>query len=184
MSLRVIHLAAQIENADDFHVARLLLLLDAATGRSDKPVKGIMKLAKMDFLLRYPNCLARALTALNKSNAIKDIIESESNTIEARMIRFRYGPWDKRYRRWISLLVSKNLAYSYLEGRTVNVKLTERGKEIANLLSQAEDFSSLAIRSKLVVSAVGGFSATSLKDFIYKVFPEIVDMEWGRSIEL
>src|SRR5688572_9096222 len=53
MSLKVIHLAAEIENTDDFHVARLLLLLNAAAGRSNKPVQGIMKLAKMDFLLRY-----------------------------------------------------------------------------------------------------------------------------------
>src|SRR5689334_3810083 len=96
MSLKVIHLAAEIENTDDFHIARLLLLLNAAAGRTNKPIQGIMKLAKMDFLLRYPNCLVRVLKALGKQQQTQSISEEERNTIEARMIRFRFGPWDKR----------------------------------------------------------------------------------------
>jgi hypothetical protein len=184
MSLKVIHLAAEIENADDFHVARLLLLLKAAAGRSDKPVQGIMKLAKMDFLLRYPNCLVRVLKALGKQQATQSIPEDERNTIEARMIRFRFGPWDKRYRRWIGLLVSKGLANAYLEGRTVNVKLTEAGKEIAERFAAINEFEPLVVRSRLIASNVGSFSATRLKEFIYEVFPEIVDMRWGKDIEL
>ena len=99
MSLKLVHLAAEIECSDEFHVARLILLLKAAAGRSDKPIKGIMKLAKMDFLLRYPNCLARVLKAIGKEAKAQEIPTEELNTIEARMIRFRYGPWDKRYRR-------------------------------------------------------------------------------------
>jgi hypothetical protein len=184
MSLKIVHLAAEIENSDDFHIARLILLLNAAAGRSDKPVKGIMKLAKMDFLLRYPNCLYRALKAIGKEADAKEIPANELNTIEARMIRFRYGPWDKRYRRWIGLLVSKGLADTYLEGRTVNVKLTPAGKIVAEQLSALEEFRPIANRSKIVVSAIGGYSATKLKEFIYEVFPEIIDMQWGRCIEL
>lgn len=143
-----------------------------------------MKLAKMDFLLRYPNCLVRALKAIGKEAAAQEIPEEERNTIEARMIRFRFGPWDKRYRRWIGLLVAKGLAHTYLEGRTVNVKLTRAGIEVAAQLSNLDEFHSIAKRSQIVASAVGGYSATKLKDFIYKVFPEIVDMQWGRHIEL
>lgn len=184
MSLKLVHLAAEIEHSDDFHVARLILLLKAAAGRNDKPVQGIMKLAKMDFLLRYPNCLVRALKEIGKEAAVKEIPEEERNTIEARMIRFRFGPWDKRYRRWIGLLVAKGLAHTYLEGRTVNVKLTTAGIEVAAQLSNLDEFRSIANRSQIVASAVGGYSATKLKDFIYKVFPEIVDMQWGRNIEL
>jgi len=184
MSLKLVHLAAEIEHSDDFHVARLILLLKAAAGRNDKPVEGIMKLAKMDFLLRYPNCLVRALKAIGKDAAAQEIPEEERNTIEARMIRFRFGPWDKRYRRWIGLLVAKGLADAYLKGRTVNVKLTPAGIKVASQLSDLDEFRSIAKRSQIVASAVGGYSATKLKDFIYKVFPEIVDMQWGRHIEL
>ena len=184
MSLRLIRAAADIEQCDDFHVARLLLLLKAASGRSGKPIQGIMKLAKMDFLLRYPNCLVRVLKAINKNEEAASIPEEERNTIEARMIRFRYGPWDKRYRRWLGLLVSKGLVNAYTEGRTINVQLTEDGTRLAERFVALEEFSLLAKRSNMVVSAVGNYSATKLKNFVYKVFPEIVDMQWGREIEL
>ncbi len=184
MSLKLVHLAAEIECSDEFHVARLILLLKAAAGRSDKPIKGIMKLAKMDFLLRYPNCLARVLKAIGKEAKAQEIPTEELNTIEARMIRFRYGPWDKRYRRWIGLLVAKRLAHTYLEGRTVNVKLTDAGIDVAAQLFKLAEFRPIANRSQIVVSAVGSYSATRLRDFIYDVFPEIVDMQWGRHIEL
>jgi hypothetical protein len=108
----------------------------------------------------------------------------ERNTIEARMIRFRFGPWDKRYRRWIGVLVSKGLADTYLKGRTVNVKLTPAGTKVATQLSGMADFKTIATRSKMVASAFGDYPSTKLKDFIYSVFPEIVDMQWGRNIEL
>jgi hypothetical protein len=103
---------------------RLLLLLKAAAGRGPraKPLEGIMKLAKMDFLLRYPNILVRALNAIGESkksasDAAATIPEQDRDTIEAHMIRFRFGPWDPRYRKWLSILVAKQLAIVYLEGK-------------------------------------------------------------------
>lgn len=184
MSLKVVHLASEIENSDDFHVARLLLLLKESSGRTNKPIDGIMKLAKLDFLLRYPNCLVRVLKALGKDKDASEIDEQERNTIEAKMIRFRFGPWDERYRRWIGILVSKGLVHSYLEGRTVKIQLTEDGTLLAEILGKREDFIVLKKRSKLVSVSVGSFSATKLKDFVYEVFPEIVNMKWGKDIEL
>lgn len=184
MSLRMIHLAADIESSPEFHQARLLLLLKACGNRSNKPVDGIMKLAKLDFLLRYPNCLVRVLERLGKRKQAEQITDEERDTIEARMIRFRYGPWDERYREWISLLVSKRLAETYLEGRTVKVKLTDEGRQLAESLEKREEFKDLASRSALVSTAVGGYSATKLKDFVYEVFPEITTMKWGEKIEI
>jgi hypothetical protein len=184
MSLKVVYLATKIENTDEFHMARLLLLLRAASGRTEKPVQGIMKLAKMDFLLRYPNCLSRACVALGKEEEAAPIREEERNTIETRMIRFRFGPWDRRYRRWISILKAKQLADVELKGRTVNIGITQQGREVADLLATHEEFESLHQRSRQVVSCVGSFSATRLKEFVYQVFPEIVSMRWGQEIEL
>lgn len=157
MSLKIVHLASEIENSDDFHVARLLLLLKATSGRTNKPIDGIMKLAKLDFLLRYPNCLVRVLKALGKDKAASEIDEKERNTIEARMIRFRFGPWDERYRRWIGILVSKGLANSYLEGRTVKIQLTIAGVHLAEELGELVEFVELKKRSKMVSAAVGGY---------------------------
>ena len=184
MSLKLVHLAADIEQSDDFHVARITLLLKAASGKSDKPINGIMKLAKLDFLLRYPNCLVRVLEALGREKLTEQIPADERNTIEARMIRFRFGPWDDRYRRWIGILVAKGLADTYLQGKTVNVKLTPAGHEVAEKLAELDEFKPLAKKSKLVVTAVGAYPPTKLKNFIYEVFPEIVDMQWGKHIEL
>src|SRR5512137_2130851 len=108
MSVRVIRAVGQTERSDDFHLGRLLLLLRAAGRRTGvRPIAGIMKLAKMDFLLRYPNCLVRVLSATGGDVAKAAIKPHERDTIETKMVRFRYGPWDDRYRRWIGLLVAR-----------------------------------------------------------------------------
>ncbi len=184
MSLKVVYLASNIESTDDFHLARLLILLKALSGRNNSAVDGIMKLAKLDFLLRYPSCLVRALRSLGKELQANEIDEIEQNTIEAKMIRFRFGPWDKRYRKWIALLVSKGLADTYLSGNTVKLKLTEKGLEVADSLCELEEFQDISKRSKLIKSAVGSYTGTKLKKFVYEVFPEIVQMKWGRSIDI
>lgn len=184
MSLKTVYLAAKVESSDSFHLARLVLLLDACRGRQNRPVEGIMKLAKLDFLLRYPNCLVRALEAVGRVDDAQTISEEERNTVEARMIRFRFGPWDSRYRRWIGLLVSKHLAHVYQDGQTVKVRLTDDGVKLAQILRSEEEFSDLAIRSKLISVAVGRYSATKLRKFVYDVFPEIVNMKWGEDISI
>lgn len=183
MSLLSVRAAAEIEGNDDFHVARLLLLMAAAGGRSNKSVDGITKLAKMDFLLRYPSCLARVLADLRPVDADK-IPQREQQTIEAQMVRYRYGPWDGRYRRWIGLLVAKGLASTYLEGRTVHVKLTDAGRALAGTLANLDEFRSLNERSTLVARAVGGFTPTKLMKYIYQHFPEVVSLRLGERIKL
>lgn len=191
MTLRLIKTAAQIEASDELHEARLLLLLNVAGGRSKVPraIDGIMKVAKMDFLLRYPNCLQRVIEAVDATEVprfVKEarIADSEKNTIEAQMIRYRYGPWDKRYRRWLSILVAKQLATVQKEGRTIKVQLTPRGRDLAVELTKRQEFVPLLGRARLVVGAVGHMPSTRLKDFIYQTFPEIVGMAMGEPINL
>ena len=184
MSFPIVRAAAGAEGSDDLHMARLLVLLAAAGGRRQQPVAGIMKLAKLDFLLRYPNCLAHTLTVTGRDPTSAAIQPHEENSIESRMVRFRYGPWDKRYRRWIALLVAKGLGNTYCKGRTVYVGLTDEGKRLADGLAESQEFGDLATRASLIAKAVGGLSATALKDFVYREFPEIVAMRWGEEIEL
>ena len=184
LSLRLIRAVARTERADELHLARLLILLQEAGGKTNKPVDGIMKLAKLDFLLRYPNCLERALQAAGKNPSAANVQQHERNTVETKMMRFRYGPWDGRYRRWIGLLLARDLAVTYMSGRTVCVALTDKGRAVAAELSLLDDFSDLKLRSNLIVKAVGSKSGTGLKDFIYETFPEILDMKWGDEISL
>jgi len=191
MSLKILQLAAAVENSDEFNEARLLLLLKAAAGKEEiaKPLEGIMKLAKMDFLLRYPNMLVRALNVIGQSKksalaAAAAIPEEDRDTIEARMIRFRFGPWDPRYRRWLSILVAKQLAIVYREGRTIKIQLSTKGMALAGQLAETEAFKPLAERAKIVNSTVGNMPSTKITAFVYKIAPEIINMKWGNAIEL
>src|SRR5688572_12691214 len=79
--------------------ARLLLLIDAFShpGRS---LEGRTKLAKLDFFLRYPAYFSRALLARGGTRPTRAVLDAarqaadEGDTIENRMVRYRYGPWD------------------------------------------------------------------------------------------
>ncbi len=184
MALELVQALARTELDDHLHMARLLMLLDAHAGKSNKPVEGVTKLAKLDFLLRYPNCLERALVARNKPTAPAHIQDFERTTIESKMVRFRYGPWDHRYRRWIALLVGKGLLHAGVEGRTVKLWLTDAGHSAALALGDSPDLDDLSGRAKLVAKAFGTMSGTALKDFVYATFPEITTMRWGDPITI
>jgi hypothetical protein len=185
VSLSVLKAAANAENADGLHLARLLVLLRSADKRgkrSPKPIEGITKLAKLDFLLRYPVYLERALAALDKSPADAAVLERERTTVETKMIRFRYGPWDGRYRRWLSLLSSRDLITLSLSGRKIEIGLTDRGRTLADELATRPAFKDFTTRGDVVMKAVGSMSATKLKDFVYEIVPEITGMKWGAEI--
>jgi hypothetical protein len=190
MSLRLVKAAAESENDDSLHLARLLILLGSADARKTNPitkaraVEGITKLAKMDFLLRYPTCLERVLSKLDRQPSDVAVQERERTSIETKMIRFRYGPWDARYRRWLGLLSARGLVRLAVEGNTVVIGLTDAGRALVETIRRDSLFSVLAKRSDLTVRAVGSMSATRLKDFVYEAIPEITDMKWGEEITL
>jgi len=185
MSLRLIRAASAAENSDDLHLSRLLVLLRAAGGRKNtKTVEGITKLAKLDFLLRYPTCLERALGQIQDHPERAQVQPHERTSIESKMIRFRYGPWDGRYRRWIALLMAKGLAVTYVQGNTVHIGLTERGIAIADQVRDLPEFEDIDARSQVIASKFGGFSAMGIKAFVYQTFPELLSMKWGEDIEL
>jgi hypothetical protein len=190
MSLRFVKAVAESENRDDLHLARLLVLLGSADARRTTPatkakaVEGITKLAKLDFLLRYPTCLERALRALNRNDAEVLVQPRERTSIESKMIRFRYGPWDSRYRRWLGLLAARGLVHLGVDGNTVQIGLTDSGRSLSEQIRREPLFAELRTRSDLMLKAVGQMSATRLKDFVYEAVPEIVDMKWGDEIHL
>lgn len=188
MTIRLVRAVAESENADDLHLSRLLILLRSADHRKSNPetkakaVEGITKLAKLDFLVRYPTCLERALAKLDQQTVDIGIEPRERTSVETKMIRFRYGPWDGRYRRWLGLLSAKGLVSLNLDGNTVQIGLTDDGRAIADTFRDNPQFGKLSHRSDVVAKAVGPMSATRLKDFVYQAIPEIVDMRWGQEI--
>jgi hypothetical protein len=188
MSLRLVKAAADAENDDSLHLARLLILLGSADAlkrtaiTKARAVEGITKLAKMDFLLRYPTCLERVLAKLHQNPEEVRVEDRERTSIETKMIRFRYGPWDSRYRRWLGLLSARGLVRLAVEGNTVVIGLTEDGRTLVSNLRSERLFEEMGRRSDLTAKAVGPLSATRLKDFVYEAIPEITDMKWGEEI--
>lgn len=188
MSLKLIKAAAETESDDDLHLGRLLVLVRGVDLRKKseatklKAVEGITKLAKLDFLLRYPTCLEKALIHKEKDPALAEVAPRERTSIESKMIRFRYGPWDARYRRWLGLLVARGLMRVGLEGKTVHIGLTDEGRALADELRADELYADQKQRSDLIAKVFGGYSATGLKDFVYEAIPEIIDMKWGKDI--
>jgi hypothetical protein len=190
MSLRLLKAAAEAEVRDELHLSRLLVLLGSADARKATPatkaraIEGITKLAKMDFLLRYPTCLEAALEALDLDPALAGVNARERVSIETKMIRFRYGPWDTRYRRWLGLLAAKGLIVLGVQGATVLIGLTERGRAVAEQISDEEIFRDIKARSDLICTFIGQMSGSKLKDFIYATFPGISSMRWGNKIDI
>lgn len=184
MALELARSLAATERDDNLHMARLLLLMHAHAGNKGRPVEGLTKLAKLDFLLRYPNCLERALTSAGKDPRKAEVAEYERTTIESKMIRFRYGPWDHRYRRWVALMAARGLVTVDVKGKTVQLWPTPEGQAVATALANQEPLEDLATRAKLVARSFGNRSGTDLKKFVYANFPELTDMRWGEEIAI
>lgn len=155
--------------ADDiveFHAARLLLLLGIC-GVSNR-IKGLTKLAKLDFFVRYPEFFDKAAAATNES------IRSASKIVESSMVRYHYGPWDKRYYEILAYLRSRGLIQITQEKNTYVFELTSLGKAKVNLLKKQLPYKILCEQMRRVKEAFGGKAGSTLKNMIYKIFQEEV----------
>jgi hypothetical protein len=182
MQMPLFETAAAIESSDSFHMGRLLLLIDTFTGAElQGSVQGVTKLAKLDFFLRYPGNLERALSAKDLSPTLANVKRYERNNVESTMVWFKYGPWDFRYRRFLNLLVSRGLIHLHVSGRTVHISATARGHSVALELASSDDFTDLKSRTHLLKTHfdIGG---TTLMKFIYATFPELSNLRYGASI--
>jgi hypothetical protein len=188
--MTLFEILADLEEDDDLHLARLLILLGTFVGKNQTgSVEGLTKLAKLDFLLRYPTYLERALEARKKVIAAENIKpkeeaavqEHERHSVESAMVRFKFGPWDHRYRRFLNLLIARGLATVTTEGRTYHISLTVAGIAKAQELMNLVDNKELSNRTR-VIKRHFNIGGTSLKDFIYETFPEIVSLRLGEEI--
>lgn len=171
-----------LEADDALHLGRLLVLIDTFAGRAgDKQIEGLTKLAKLDFLLRYPDYLERALVArdVRPTIAVEDF---ERHSIEAHMVRFKYGPWDHRYRRFLNTLAGRGLVAVGTSGRTIMIGLTQRGREAAESLREEPEYGAIGQRAILLKRHLD-LSATTLMEFVYKTFPEVASLRLGETIE-
>ena len=180
----IVQAVAKLDDAVDLHAARLVLLLNAFGGKDgSEQVKGLTKLAKLDFLLRYPVMLERALQARGRTTRDVMMQDHERDSVESQMVRYRFGPWDHRYREFINVLIGKGLARVDIEGRTVVIGLTTEGRSVAKDLAANPLFEAYARRSAALKRHID-LTATNLMRFIYDTFPEITTLRSNEPIQL
>ena len=178
----LVQVVADLDQAPELHAARLLLLLNAfAEDGEGGVIEGLTKLAKLDFLLRYPVMLQRALEAKGRSVREVQLEDHERYSVESEMVRYRFGPWDHRYREILNILVAKGLASISIEGRKVVVAITEQGRILAEQLTEQSIFEQYSRRAKLLKRHFD-MTAVNLMRFIYETFPEVISLQSNEPI--
>jgi hypothetical protein len=165
--------------------ARLLLLIDAFSRKSNgtpRFLEGRVKLAKLDFLLRYPDYLQRILTAHGARPADVATIDSGEAPLDSRMMRYRYGPWDPSYYAVLGSLIGRGLVdVTPLSGSTgFGYRTSDKGCELAANLRDDEIFNRTSNRLKLLRRYLD-LSGTTLKRYVYEL-PEITDATWHEEL--
>lgn len=164
-----------MRDAAEYHAARILILLFALAPRGGK-VRGLTKLVKLDFLLRYPQFLERLLSAEGEGwPSGLEPTHSESLAVEAPMIRYKYGPWDDRYYPIVGYLVGTGLADVRYESGTMVVALTKEGRRLARQLSDDPVWRVTAGRAGLINRLFGDLTGNAIRERIYVEFPEMID---------
>lgn len=155
----------------EFHASRILLLIKIC-GSKDRTKKthkitGLTKLAKLDFFVRYPDFLQR----IAKHLSLEHTLQNNEKTIESRMIRFHYGPWDERYYQILPYLEAKGLIIVSQENtNTFTFYLTDLGEKITDELLIDDSFASLYKVLIDVKNVLASLSGSKIKSMIYELF--------------
>jgi len=159
--------------------ARILLLIDGFTTPT-KSLDGRTKLTKLDFLLRYPHFMQRALS-IREPDSSMTVSAAEEENIESRMIRYRYGPWDPSYFAILGRLIGKGLVQPVPAQNGIGYRVTGQGKELAKKLMKEDSWKETRERVKLLKKHFN-LSGNSLKEFVYQHFPEVAGASWGDRL--
>lgn len=165
----------------EYHVARVLILVSAFSTGTKGRLDGLTKLAKLDFLLRYPSYLERVLDDRGRplAPALRPSPE-ERLALESAMIRYKYGPWDSRYYPVVGRLIGQGLVDS-VEGRgSVALRATDSGLKAVEAFSDT-DWEVVIGRARALKRGLD-LTGTSLQRLIYRSFPEALDRPWRARI--
>jgi hypothetical protein len=157
---------------------RLLLLIDAFSRQRDG-LQGRTKLAKLDFLLRYPAFLKRALDARGVFEG--NDAEVPRNPIEQRMVRYKFGPWDPSYFSLLGALIGRGLISVVPYNRGLGYKTTETGAQLASRIRSDVSWEAIDASTRLLRQHFNQTGST-LKRFIYETFPEVGSARWNEPL--
>jgi hypothetical protein len=165
--------------------ARLLLLIDGFSrkGRNQpRHLEGRVKLAKLDFLLRYPRHLLRVLEIVGVVLDDLRMLNPDEAPLDARMMRYRYGPWDPSYFAVLGSLIGRGLVEVHpLAGRSgFGYRTTDRGAGLAADLTSDASFTRTVARIQLLRRHLDK-TGNTLKDYLYQL-PEVADASWREDL--
>lgn len=164
--------------------ARVLLLIDGFSRKGDRPrtLEGRVKLAKLDFLLRYPRHLASVLVSRGLRDAVATDLTRQDSPLESRMLRYRYGPWDPSYYAVLGSLVGRNLIEVVpAEGtHALGYRTTAKGEELVGQLMADGAFEELLGRIALLRRHLD-LTGETLKKLLYEI-PGVADATWHEEI--
>ena len=171
-----------------YHQVRVLLLVQAVSSTSGhaRKLDGLTKLAKLDFLVRYPALAPLILDQLADGNGQMHLSDSEITApteVEDPMIRYRYGPWDDRYYSVVGALVSRGLV-KYVKGKQGGVALvpTLEGTMFATEMAADPLWRTIADRCRAIAAASIGMTGNTLKTLIYDRLADLMDRPYREVI--
>jgi hypothetical protein len=164
-----------------YHQSRILLLVRAVANEPGNAGKldGLTKLAKLDFLVRYPALAPVVLDDLAPSEPGLHLSEadlSEPTVVADSMTRYKYGPWDDKYYPVIGALVARGLL-KYSAGRKGSVALvpTALGRTLADEIASDPAWTDVYDQCTAVARAAAGLTGNALKTRIYLRLPDLMD---------
>jgi hypothetical protein len=167
----------------DFHAARLLVLLRRCGEGGRYQIEGRTKLAKLDFFVRYPSFLERARDSLRGTGMAAAEWKAHGAEVEAPMIRYRYGPWDPRYRQFLAFLEARQLIRISVT-KPERVSLTAAGRKLAEQVVTRKSFYPIVERCDAMVGNLAALTGTQLKDLVYELFPtEVGELQMRSEIK-
>jgi hypothetical protein len=155
-----------------YHEVRVLLLVAAFRERRAR-LDGLTKLAKLDFLLRYPTLAERLLLPWGGWPDELGPSQSERSAVESRMVRHKYGPWDDKYYPIVGALVGRGLA-RVESPSPLALTLTDLGESTVAEVVTTDEWLQTWERARFLARALD-VTGSELKRMIYEGLPDVVD---------
>lgn len=168
MMRSIVELSIYADSNYDIEILRTLILLYAFKGRNNNgKIEGISRYANLDFLLRYPLTLHKALNILDIKNIELKILPYEAHTIEVSFIKDIYEPFGNNFRKIISILKSKSLIQIYVEKNKTFIGITNSGIDLVNSFQKENDaFKNTFLRANIIKKNLGLFSNKKIMEII------------------
>lgn len=180
--MEVYNILKIIDRDVETQLSRIIILIYELSGKEfNARIKGINKIAKLDFLLKYPTYLNEILSASN-TNVRVSIESFENDSIETLMSSYLYTPWDMKYRKYFNLLISKDLISIGFEDDDYYIQITSKGVSLVQSLYENKLFNEFQKRASVIRTHFGSYTDNYLSKIFYDRIPELTTLTKNDSV--